>query len=99
MKFIEPRGCRLEHPAPVAQKEDTSMSRKKNTPPTPVLASTIEWNTASGPIPAVRLTGLTHTIYVGPDDLPRLEDAVRVARARLDALQAEQAQQAQEVAA
>ena len=95
MKFIELRGCRLEHTAPVAQKEDTSMSRKKNTPPTPVLASTIEWNTASGPIPAVRLTGLTHTIYVGPDDLPRLEEAVRVARARLDAMQ----DQAREVAA
>ena len=66
------------------------MSRKKSTPPTPVLASTIEWNTTRGPIPAVRLTGLTHTIYVGPDDLPRLKHAVDTAMARLDAQQAEE---------
>lgn len=77
----------------MAQEEDTSMSRKKNTPPTPVLASTIAWKTDAGPIPAVRLAGLLHTIYVGPDDLPRLEAAVATARARLDALQAEQAQE------
>lgn len=79
----------------MAQKEDTSMSQKKSTGPTPVLASAIDWKTNTGLIPAVRLAGLRNTIYVGPDDLPRLEEAVRVVRARLDAMQ----DQAQEVAA
>lgn len=79
----------------MVQKEDTSMSHKNSTGPTPVLASTIDWKTATGSVPAVRLAGIRSTIYVGPDDLPRLEDAVRVARARLDAMQ----DQAQEVAA
>lgn len=68
------------------------MSRKKNTVPTPVLASAVDWKTPVGPVPAVRVTGLLHAIYVGPDDLPRLKDAVDTALARLGE------QQAQEVA-
>ncbi|HJF49553.1 MAG TPA: hypothetical protein K8W24_07100 [Brachybacterium paraconglomeratum] len=66
------------------------MSRKKNTAPTPVLASPVDWKTATGSIPAVRITGLLHAIYVGPDDLPRLKHAVDTAMARLDAQQAEE---------
>ena len=71
----------------MVQKEDTSMSHKNSTGPTPVLASAIDWKTNAGLVPAVRLAGLRNTIYVGPADLPRLEEAVRVARARLDAMQ------------
>lgn len=66
------------------------MSPKKHTTPTPVLASPVEWKTPTGSLPAVRITGLLHAIYVGPDDLPRLKDAVDTAMARLDAQQAQE---------
>lgn len=69
------------------------MSRKKTTAPSPVLASMIQWNTSTGPLPTIRLTGLTHTIYVGPSDLPRLEAAVASARAQITEQQAEQEQE------
>lgn len=92
MKFFDARGCTLEQTARIAQKEDVPMSRKKSIGPTPVLASAVVWKTDGGPVPVVRLTGLLHTIFLGPDDLPRLEEAVRVTRQRINAAEAEQAQ-------
>lgn len=96
MKFFDARGCTLEQTAPLAQKEDTSMSRMKRTGPSPVRARAVDWKTDTGTVPAVRLTGLLHTIYVGPSDLPYLENAIARARERLAA---QQEQQAQEMAA
>lgn len=76
------------------------MSRRNSTGPRPVLASAVDWKSGGGLIPAVRLAGTHSTVYVGPDDLPRLENAVRAVRARLDVINARErqdAQQAQEV--
>lgn len=74
----------------MAQKEDVSMSRKKRTAPSRVHARAVDWKTDEGTVPAVRITGLLHTIYVGPSDLHRLEAAIANARERQDAQQAQE---------
>lgn len=72
------------------------MSHDERTRPSRVTARAVTWNTADGPIPAIRVTGLRSTIYVGIDDLPHLERAIANAWDRRDALEV---QRQQEVAA
>lgn len=72
------------------------MSHENRTRPFRVTARAVTWNTDDGPTPAVRITGLRSTIYVGIDDIPYLERAIAHAWDRHDAIEA---QRQQEVAA